>query len=38
MVSVPHAAALLGLTIGDFADLFRAHRLDAPSDGQGKAR
>ena len=36
-VSVPRAAALLGLTIADLADLFRAHRVDAPFDGQEKA-
>ena len=33
-VSVPQAAALLGLTLADLADLFRAHRVDAPFDGQ----
>jgi Zn-dependent peptidase ImmA (M78 family) len=31
-VSVPQATALLGLTIADLADLFRAHRVDAPFD------
>jgi hypothetical protein len=33
-VSVPQAAALLGLTIDDLADLFRAYHIDAPFDGQ----
>lgn len=36
-VSVPRAAALLGLTIADLADLFHAYHLGAPFDGRGQA-
>jgi transcriptional regulator with XRE-family HTH domain len=36
IATVPQAAALLGMSIADLADLFRAYHVDAPSDGQGQ--
>jgi transcriptional regulator with XRE-family HTH domain len=35
-VSARHAAALLGLTIADLADLFRAYEAEASFDGEGQ--